>query len=558
MRAMLIAKRGAFSLAEMMIALVILGLGLLFIAAALPAGLEYSRATVDASTADEAAQHAMEVVVQNLRTSKRLTAEPMGLPASVTLYQANRAPRLDNLFRPRTPADGALRVRKTPDVPLVAMADHVVPLDWEPFIKVRPLTMGNITLGRAYSGAANQRGDPIVDDGELAIAKFLNVYTGANGDIPSEYDWLPTDESGLSEFISLSTNPPLPAVARIFPPSGPEVSLLSADFFSTASTPYPPFVARPNTDSGILDSFGNPLFSGTNYQERVKATDSRIGWTVFYRRVAYTVRTKTFDTRLAAGNQEFYAYSPADPLTYEIIVVVTRRPTATHRFAAQDLGLGGGSVNFTTPSAVGPSPSFGAGSSGARIGSDRLLPTPWLITFDTGLTAREALSIPGDGSGGTSVDYDPGVYYNGTLSDRPLNPAYVPPGKVVFKITQAIDPLLPVGSVIIPAVDDDRDWTPAGIVGNPNAIPRRAGFVPHSPATLPIYEVIERPDSATVVVANNGIYPWVAPGLDAESFPCWIIPPAFNERDVNGQPVYDRKTPVVAVLRRIVRLPEVQ
>ena len=111
-----------------------------------------------------------------------------------------------------------------------------------------------------------------------------------------------------------------------------------------------------------------------------------------------------------------------------------------------------------------------------------------------------------------------------------------------------------MGSIFIPAVNDQR------YVPSPIGVAQLVGFVPSAPESLPIYEVVERPDDTTVVVKNNGYYPWLNPGvagLNAGAFPVWVIPPAFVERDSNGQPVYERTSPILKVVRRTVTLREI-
>jgi hypothetical protein len=106
--------------------------------------------------------------------------------------------------------------------------------------------------------------------------------------------------------------------------------------------------------------------------------------------------------------------------------------------------------------------------------------------------------------------------------------------------------------MFVPAVNDH--------LPSNNPLLRRAGFVPHAPDALPIYEVVERPDDTTVIVKNNGFYPWVAGGLNAQAWPVWVIPPAFREREppnMGGQPVYERRSPILAVARRYIRLREI-
>lgn len=547
----------AFSLAEMMIALVILGLGLLFIAAALPAGLEYSRSTVDTAAADEAVQHAMETVLQGLRTSRALTSDPsepvvaIGAtkpPARAALYTVGSARRRDGIFRPRMNLPDATYplyrpLLRAPAIPPPTIspappAAQVPPLDYEPKIKVRPLTLGNMAMT-----SNPPRGTKIVDDGESLIQLYVQtvaVFVPPPDWLP-EYDLSPGDSlAGASPWFGLLQNPPFSGVTRVFPPIEPRAPFRPEDFFNDAPE-YRTFAVRSAAD----DVSGDLLLDGETIGERLKAIERRVGWTAFYRRVAYTART-LHDPSSATVGDEYYYFEPADALTYEVIIVVTRRATVNHRFAAQRIDDGAVASTFSDPQAVNPA-TIGSDDLSRHRGADRALPTPWLVTFSG---ARTSLPIPNDTT--APYAYDVTLSRLDTASDRVLNPdpaAFTPPPKLTFVCSPALDGLLPVGSIVIPAANDDYNWAP---------LTRQAGFVPHVPAQLPIYEVIERPDATTVIVKNNGVYPWVAPTAGAIDFPVWIIPPSFAERDATGQPVYDRRSPIVSVQRRIVRLPEVQ
>ena len=73
---------------------------------------------------------------------------------------------------------------------------------------------------------------------------------------------------------------------------------------------------------------------------------------------------------------------------------------------------------------------------------------------------------------------------------------------------------MPPGSILIPAVNDD--W-PSAIQDSMTAGPDRyAGFVPHAPNALPIYEVesveLRGNGNYDVIVKNNGFYPWTIDG----------------------------------------------
>ena len=147
--------------------------------------------------------------------------------------------------------------------------------------------------------------------------------------------------------------------------------------------------------------------------------------------------------------------------------------------------------------------------------------------------------------------------YDTTLGgDRTLFASFNDPPTLSFRCHPEVGALLPVGSVFIPAFNDARY---ANLATGSDT--RLSGFVPNAPEALPIYEVVDRPDDETVIVENNAHYPWVASGNpgDTQYWPVWVIPPAFIEREPgpNGQPIYERTSPVLKVIRRVVTLREI-
>ena len=421
--------RAAFSLPEMMIAVIILGLGLLFIAAALPVGLSYTRDTIDLGTADATERHAFEHIEQSIRLSRFWSR--------------------DNLFRPRGAEIGAL--------------SGLVPK-----IKVRALIARNVD---ATPGV--QRADILVSDrGELSISKWFEQRGGAVPPPGSQYNLL------LGGFPG---RPGLSSMARVYPPISPIAPYRVNDFFNDNNN-YPQYTSR-----GL---FGVEV--DIYPAEERKALERRVVWTAFYRRASYG--------------------SGSDPLLYEVIVVVARRPSVHHRFPTQDL-----TTPLGAPRAINTplSPTIGPG---------RLAPEPWLVTF-TSLPPFPPLntSLPGQ---------------------RILQNQSVDAPRLTFGCTLEVGRLLPVGSIFIPAANDRLS---SG----------STGFVPHSPNSLPIYEVIERPDLNTVVVENNGLYPWVSTGSTAFNWPVWVIPPSYSSYDASNQPDLEGRSPIISVARRLIRLREI-
>jgi hypothetical protein len=239
----------------------------------------------------------------------------------------------------------------------------------------------------------------------------------------------------------------------------------------------------------------------------VKARERRVSWTAFYRRVGYGPNS--------------------DPKLYEFIVVVTRLPSERHRFPVERSAVAGGPVVMTGRSA----------SSSYASGQDTAMPIPWLVTFDDPLP-QPAASPPFDPNTGMPGGTDPAT--------------------LQFKCTSGADGLFPVGTIFVPARNDDAANPPPGLRGN-----AAVGFGPPAPTVLPIYEVTERPDATTVVTKFNGYYPMqgtsgsFGPVQNARDWPVWVIPPAFERLDGPGNPVFSDRSPVVAVARRYIRLREV-
>jgi hypothetical protein len=183
---------------------------------------------------------------------------------------------------------------------------------------------------------------------------------------------------------------------------------------------------------------------------------------------------------------------------------------------------------------------------------------PWLVVF------RKLPAPPGPWHSSTYFDASvPPIdrFALSSVSERP---------SLTFICSPELGRVLPVGSILIPARNDYR---PTQFVSQ--AVPEWVGFIPNAPEDLPIYRVVERPDDTTVLVENNGFYPWILNTLGSGvgpfstsapptytdvngEFPFWIIPPAFDERMADGDrtPVYERDTPIVKVLRKLVRLPQ--
>lgn len=266
---------------------------------------------------------------------------------------------------------------------------------------------------------------------------------------------------------------------------------------------YPPITPNARVSGGSTEYmpaefFGAPYTTWPVGAETRKVLDSLISWTAFYRRVSYDVAS---DTSL-----------------YEFIAVAVRRPSLKYRFPVQSSTSGGGQV-FARLTTI-----------------DTAIPIPWLISF------------VGDASG----------YLPAPASGFDINNGFPPiqgPATLTFYCDPSMTGLLPVGSVFIPARND----VVPPLVANPA---QRVGFGPPAPTTLPIYEVVQRPNDGTVVVKYNGYYPMqgtvgtYGPVTNPLQWPVWVIPPAYEELS-GGSPVFPDRSPILAVARRYVRLREI-
>ncbi|TWT41807.1 hypothetical protein RAS1_29300 [Phycisphaerae bacterium RAS1] len=480
-------SRRAFSLVEMMIALVILGFGLLVIGAALPIGLTYTRESVDRGTGAAAAEHALDVIEQHVRTVRyEYPAEPT---------------RRDDLFRPRQVIVGS-----NP-----SMAE--VRPSYEPLIKVRPFApqVINRTPGAASWTMPNL---------EPGAAIELRVQT-----------WVNNTALGGLEYDVNRRNPALSFASMVYPPLDPFPFRDPSAYYTDA------------TDQTLT-----PLPAGASQARQ--ALDRQIVCTAFYRRVSYDHPISNPQGIFNLANPDLVRRG--DSSLYEVIVVASRLPSARHRFPVLRANFSSLDSGVSAAGGIGGTATL----SPPYANIDSHVPIPYLVAFDTSMPGAQALPIPNAVTSYTQAGYmAPAIsppYYE---IDRTLTPAWVDPPTLTFRCTPMVGKLLPVGSVFIPAVNDDA---PAAATAPPPGAPptRNAGFVPHSPSTLPIYEVVERPDDFTVITKNPGVYPWVKPGNTAAHWPIWVIPPAFVELSA-GMPVYETRSTIVAVSRRVMRFPEV-
>ena len=473
------AARGAFSLAEMMIALVILGFGLLVVGAALPIGYRYTQETVDRTMGDATVAYALDLIEQNVR----LCADPwddLKPPQTALRYYAD-------VFEPRygpddPPDPNRPQLRGTVAPDLFEPATR----SWEPIVKVRPLLSWSVdaTPGAPTRGSSVNYQN-VVDE---RIARWLDA-VNVNPPQYREFDpFSPSDFSWLA--------PALPSIAAVYPPIS-DIQQFNVKVFLDPNTRY-----RPTPVQQL---------------EGLKALGRRLTWVAFYRRVSY-----------AAGS---------DPRLYEVVVVATRLPTEAYRFPILNP-----SVPFVFLQAGGD------GASAGYLNQDTLAPIPWLVAFKDLRPASTTAT------------------YNLNDPERTPLPGFVDPPTLGFLAGPETGALFVPGSIFIPAVNDVR----------PCALPNQnylkpvqwAGFVPHAPQSLPVYEV-ERTEpvyagpgsDVVIIVKNNGYYPWTNPAIGSGSaglyWPVWVIPPAIKELDGSGRPVYEKRSPIVAIGRRQIRFHQI-
>jgi len=473
-------RKTAFSLAEMMIALVILGFGLLVIGAALPVGLQYERDMIDRATGQAAAEYALDVIEQNIRLSRNPTN---GLLPPERRYYAD-------LFQPRygntTPQElapggqpGELAVEHV-EHPTAAFPNGRL---WEPFIKVRPLLPvgidpDNLSLELDAHVAETPHADVQRQIRECARAIIGDRWTYQEWDGVGSDAW---------------TGPTLPSMTAVYPP----VPFALRFRTGTASEPQDlpgDFLRYPYRRLWVTEA---PATEAT----RRKVLESGVSWVAFYRRVSY-----------AEGS---------DPNLYEVIAVATRRPAGY----------------------------FFPWRNSTNVLRKAVAPVPWLVAFQGVDPALQR-----------DVDYVEIERPTPYRPDRVLKVEFPEPATLTFTCDDATGYLFPPGSIFLPAVNDELLSVYAASF---SPRPQFGGFIPHSPEALPIYEVTARERNAgggwSIIVKNNGFYPWVQgdPASDLRHWPVWVIPPAFKGLDSQGKPLYDDRSPVLAVARRIIRFTEV-
>ncbi|MEW6197367.1 MAG: prepilin-type N-terminal cleavage/methylation domain-containing protein [Planctomycetota bacterium] len=491
-----------FSLAEMMIALAILGMGLLVIGAALPIGIRYTRASVNKATGEAAAEYALDVIEQNVCLRN-------------TILNAGGLKCEPGLFQPRNTG-----------------GEFVA--DYEPVIKVRPLHVRAIDGNPASQFYGQQELTPSrIRSEEVAYRWMLS-----NSFVPTECE-LDPGAAGVPWMRWA-----LPSIATVYPPITSDEPFDLNSFVSTVSGKY--------ERREVRSPWSVPAGS-----ETLKALDRRIVWTAFYRRVSYEAGSDpalyefiVVALRVPGAGYRFPVQEPNDG------------GLSDSDGPGTSVGNGEiGEMTVTGMGSLGPSGGYGSASAGASSGGrpggdgnavggasdiETAAPIPWLVSF------RNLPSPPNQVTPFDSNGYPLDAQGYAITMGSPNAPA-----TLRFTCRPERSGLFPVGSMFIPARNDDN---PNLLQGNNEP---RVGFGPPAPAALPVYEVTERPDDYTVIVKFNGFFPMRLNPVngrrdtpDGVQWPVWVIPPAFTEYQ-GGAPVAPDQCQIVAVARRYMRLREV-
>ena len=506
----------AFSLAELMIALGVLAMGLLVIGAALPVGVRYTRHTLNAATGESAAQYALDLIESSVALNDNVVVE-----VSAGHYLLTKFP---GLFYPR--GDG-----QEYDAYGTALDPHKtigrLRPDHEPVIKVHALLTENIYTDVRGGGVVNgQVGtwllvptapERVIENWFQDRRFMFNQFRTPVGFTSTEYEYdtlthaMTIDNYRVGHWLK----PALPSTAVVYPPIAPD-SPFDPNMFLGDMANFSQYMPRP-----VRIPQTPPV--PNDKAETVRVAERRTVWVAFYRRVSYQ--------------------PGSDPYLYEFIVVALRVPGDKYRFSQQVPG-----------DLVGPP---------AADAYSFVAPVPWLKYF---------VRLPDLPPTQPFPNYQP-VQPPGNQLPYPyvLQPGFKPSPTLRFVADAELGTMLPKGNIFIPAVND---YLPTQLqpFSNNTAI-QLAGLIPSAPDTLPVYEVLDRslrPDgNYDIIVRNDGFYPRViVPGFpfnpaggangDARFWPVWVIPPAFDTRTSPPtgvpQPFYPDQANILAVERRFVRL----
>jgi len=251
-----------------MIALAILGMGLLVIGAALPVGLRYTRESVNIATGQAAAEHALDLIAQNVCLARRILGPP------------DREP---GLFQPRDVASGDFDP------------------SYEPVIKVRPFyvrsinaTPGSVTFG--------EESDPAWGASvEQAIYYCLTSLAVTNDTRECDYfGWM---------YAALAS------VAQVYPPITPDAPFLQSEFFADKYHARP--VLGPGANGAETRKVLDSLISWTAFYRRVFYDDSTTltvneGDPTLYEFVAVAVRRPSARSRFPLQDPAIFLFSGDD------------------------------------------------------------------------------------------------------------------------------------------------------------------------------------------------------------------------------------------------------
>lgn len=485
-----------FSLAEMMIALAILGMGLLVIGAALPIGIRYTRASVNKATGEAAAEYALDVIEQNVCLRKTIL-KVGGLKCEPVLFQPrNTSGEFD--------------------------ANH------EPLIKVRPLHVRAIDSNPASQFFGQQELAPARIRAEEVVYRWML----SNSFVPTE---LELDPGGVGvPWMRWA----LPSVATVYPPVSSDSVFHPSSFFAG------PYAARPVT-------------APPNGSETLKALDRRIVWTAFYRRVSYEPGSDpalyefiAVALRLPGAGYRFPVQEPNDGGVSDSDgpgTSVGNGENGEMTVTGQgNLGPSGGYGSASAGASSGGRPGGDGNAVGGASGIETAAPIAWLVSF---------YNLPNPPGGTAAFDRDTGYPLDANNNVITVGSPNAP-ATLTFRCPARRSGLFPVGSIFIPArndADPDIGIPPDRRVGfgppAPTALPVYEVTERPDDTTVIVkfngYYPMQGTPGQTVLNTPP-----------AGQWPVWVIPPAFAEYE-NDQPVAPDQCQIVAVARRYMRLREV-
>ncbi len=662
--------RAGFSLAEMMIALAVLGMGLLIIGAALPLGVRYTRESINLAKGEAAGEHALDTIGRMVRLRERAwlgTSGPLYVYDGV--YRQWGGPDEDgsgpgNYYY----GEGQEAVSIVQVWPLVmnniefsGSADPAELPDDSAFVNVRDwLDAWYNELGLVPGDVCGYVADPVVM--MPAVSALERVYPPVNGEVPHGVDefyddpypppallqpgeqrkvvedsmigWTAlyrrvspaTSARGqrLYEFVVIATRRPGPAYGFAVqddqsPFAQPEAALAGSGLLKRAA-PVPwlvcfeelPYDGDPILEdvsgSGPLtfkcsEKVGKLLPEGSVFFPAVisgmDATHLGVSFGGAGEKKLYEFTVDVDPGSWSTGDQfdrdwsplddcgsevggDYYWCYEVDPARGLIWKLDGRRvdedladwgvwkdasrtweiselgPDFTERPPGGDTDLGSQrEIGYATP---------GIGPALVKLPTDVSVNT-LSVTVNVSLERGQSVSLGflDEGIGLDSLSNVGRAWARATRKGSGMAQVefFRGPGESCPVIDSSIEVTfndeLTVGFDFVSALDPVAYVETDGIKRGQFSLASQqspSGLVPRVTGALPVFKVIERPDESTVIVENNGFAPWTRAAKEyGDYWPVWVIPPAYKDVDaVDGQPVFDDRSPVLSVTRRYLNL----